>query len=321
MASFLRIVRRSFNFAFERLTTSTLRASSAVVGKFPSRFFLRPIYLRSPFRCPVFISALFVCALISCSLLLASSVRAQSGCKAHVFLTLDTGGMHQAEVIAAILKRHQVKATFFLANEKTFRGDYALDASWAEYWRARVSEGHQFGSHTFDHVYFRGKVASASKAAHAAGSSTLSTVHMVRPQFGPSAGKSLAWTDGQVCQELDRVNERFGRLTSSKLSALWRAPGGHAPPAVMQAARACGYEHVYWANAGFLGDELPSEKYSNAALLNRALSDIRDGDILMAHLGIWSRKDPFAPTLDPLITGLKSKGFCFSTIAAGPISR
>jgi hypothetical protein len=34
-------------------------------------------------------------------------------------------------------------------------------------------------------------------------------------------------------------------------------------------------------------------------LLERALANIRDGDILMAHLGIWSRKDPFAPMLDP----------------------
>jgi peptidoglycan-N-acetylmuramic acid deacetylase len=33
----------------------------------------------------------------------------------------------------------------------------------------------------------------------------------------------------------------------------------------------------------------------------------------MAHLGIWSRKDPWAPAvLEPLITGLKARGFCFA---------
>ena len=52
------------------------------------------------------------------------------------------------------------------------------------------------------------------------------------------------------------------------------------------------------------------------ALLRRALADIRDGDILMAHLGIWSRKAPFAPMLDPLIAGLKARGLCFATLAA-----
>jgi hypothetical protein len=35
----------------------------------------------------------------------------------------------------------------------------------------------------------------------------------------------------------------------------------------------------------------------------------------MAHLGIWSRQDAWAPAvLEPLIVGLKEKGFCFETI-------
>jgi peptidoglycan/xylan/chitin deacetylase (PgdA/CDA1 family) len=76
---------------------------------------------------------------------------------------------------------------------------------------------------------------------------------------------------------------------------------------------------VGWAPAGFLGDELPSERYSNDALLKRALHDIRSGDILMAHLGIWSRKDPWAPNvLEPLLMGLKARGFCFRTLSEHP---
>ena len=38
----------------------------------------------------------------------------------------------------------------------------------------------------------------------------------------------------------------------------------------------------------------------------------------MAHLGIWSRKDPWAPMLDPLIAGLKRRGLCFATLNAHP---
>lgn len=258
---------------------------------------------------------------LSLSMCLPSSAQAQNQCKSKVFLTFDTGGMHQAEVIATILKRHQVKATFFLANEKTFRGDYALDSSWREYWRARVSEGHQFGSHTFDHVYFKTEAASGRREASSASTLATAAVHGVRPQFGQQAGKNALWSDAQVCAELDRVQERFRLLTDKSLVALWRAPGGRAPEAVMRAAQACGYAHVHWAKAGFLGDELPSEKYPNEALLSRALADIRDGDILMAHLGIWSRKDPFAPMLEPLVTGLKARGFCFATLVAAPLSR
>ena len=89
----------------------------------------------------------------------------------------------------------------------------------------------------------------------------------------------------------------------------------------MAAARGCGYAHVHWSPAGFLGDELPSEKFPNERLLKQALADIRAGDILMAHLGIWSRRDPYAPTLDPLIAGLKARGLCFATLREHPAYR
>ena len=39
----------------------------------------------------------------------------------------------------------------------------------------------------------------------------------------------------------------------------------------------------------------------------------------MAHLGIWSRQDPWAPAvLEPLIVGLKQRGLCFATLAEHP---
>jgi peptidoglycan/xylan/chitin deacetylase (PgdA/CDA1 family) len=39
----------------------------------------------------------------------------------------------------------------------------------------------------------------------------------------------------------------------------------------------------------------------------------------MAHLGIWSRQDPWAPAvLEPLIEGLKAKGMCFATLREHP---
>jgi len=73
---------------------------------------------------------------------------------------------------------------------------------------------------------------------------------------------------------------------------------------------------------GFLGDELPSARYPNAALLEKALREIRAGDVLVAHLGIWSRQDPWAPAvLEPLIQGLKSRGLCFATLREHPLYR
>lgn len=221
-----------------------------------------------------------------------------------VYLTLDTGSMRHAELIAQILRRHDVKATFFLANEKTPEGDFSLDERWRGYWRDRVSEGHAFGSHTYDHVYFRSASADGRMS--------------VRPQFGEQAGRTLQWDARAVCGEIDRVQQRFRTLTGADLDRYWRAPGGKAPAPVLSAAQGCGWAHVYWAQAGFLGDELPSESYPNDKLLRQSLATIRGGDILMAHLGIWSRQEPYAPTLDPLIAGLKARGMCFATLREHP---
>lgn len=244
-------------------------------------------------------------ALIGVSALPAAAATGDAACAAGtVYLTLDTGNMRHAEPIAKILKHHGVKATFFLASERTDTGDRSLDDAWAPYWRARVAEGHAFGSHTFDHVYFRGTGADGRVT--------------VRPEFGERAGRTLQWDARAVCAEIDRVDARFRALTGQALDPLWRAPGGKAPPAAMAAATSCGWSHVHWSPAGFLGDELPSDRFPNERLLAQSLRSVRGGDILMAHLGIWSRQDPWAPTLDPLILGLKARGLCFATLREHP---
>lgn len=228
--------------------------------------------------------------------LLALPAAAHAACSGTLYLTLDTSVMTQADNVARILAKHRVKATFFVANEPTFRGDHSLDAAWGDYWRARVAEGHAFGSHTWDHGYFRGDLPDGK----------VKYVHGKRVRELDAAG---------VCEELRRVDTRFRELTGRGLDPLWRAPGGRTTPNALAAGEACGYRHVHWSDAGFLGDELPSDKYPNDALLARALRNLRDGDVLMMHLGIRSRKEPFAPALDPLIAELKRRGFCFATLA------
>jgi peptidoglycan/xylan/chitin deacetylase (PgdA/CDA1 family) len=222
---------------------------------------------------------------------------APDACQGTLYLTLDTGNMDHAETIATTLQRHGVRATFFLANEKTRRGDYALDASWHDYWAARVREGHAFGSHTWRHGRFLRDVDGGVA---------------YRPQF-PATGVETLDERG-VCAELQRVDAAFRQATGRALDPVWRAPGGRTTARTLAAARACGYAHVGWAPAGFLGDELPSDRYPNRALVDAAVAKLRDRDIMMMHLGIWSRRDPYAPMLDELLTRLKARGFCFAPL-------
>ena len=239
------------------------------------------------------------------SLAVASLPLAAAPCARPVYLTFDTGHMGVAPLVAEVLQRQQVPASFFLADEPTRTGGSSLDAQWAPWWKARAQEGHVLASHTFDHVYWRADLPGGG--------------FRVRPSAGPQSGRTLDWTPAQYCAELERVRVRAREMTGQEMPRLFRAPGGKTSPALLQAAATCGWRHVGWAPAGFLGDELPSDRHPNERLLAQALRDIRPGDILMAHLGIWSRQEPWAPAvLEPLITGLKARGLCFATLREHP---
>ena len=239
---------------------------------------------------------------------LACPLVALAACEKPVYLSFDTGHMAVAPLVAEVLKRQHVKATFFLANERTQTGGSSLDDSWAPWWKARADEGHAFGSHTWDHD---------SWLADAQGGAL-----RVKPSQGPQAGKARTLSAAAYCAELDKPAQRLQAMTGQRMGAIFRAPGGKTSPALLKAAAACGWAHVGWAPAGFLGDELPSDKHPNRQLLERALRDIRAGDVLVAHLGIWSRQDAWAPTvLEPLITGLKARGLCFATLREHPLYR
>lgn len=231
-------------------------------------------------------------------------------CTKPLYLTFDTGHMAVAPLIAEVLNRQGVKVTFFAANERTQVGDGSLGQHWAPWWKARAGEGHEFASHTFDHTYWRGDVKPV----------TVGGINFrIKPSAGADEGREFVWDAAQYCSQISHAANRLAEMTGRKGLPLFRAPGGKTSPALLAAAQSCGYAHVAWAPAGFLGDELPSDKFSNEALLKKALASIKTGDILVAHLGIWSRKDPWAPAvLEPLITGLKAKGFCFQTLREHP---
>lgn len=237
-----------------------------------------------------------------------SSAGATNDCEKPLYLTLDTGHMGIAPLVADVLARQKVRVTFFAANERTQEGDGSLGEYWAPWWRARAAEGHEFASHTWSHTYWRADLGTEQKP-----------LFRVRPSAGPRQDQEFTLTAAEYCGEIAQAAQRLQTLTGKPPLPLFRAPGGKTSPRLLRAARACGFTHVGWSAAGFLGDELPSEKFSNAALLNKALRDVRAGDILLAHLGIWSRKDPWAPAvLEPLIKGLKERGFCFRTLREHP---
>lgn len=252
-------------------------------------------------------------ALLALAVLLALALPrwglAAASCGKPVYLTIDTGHMGVAPLVADVLARHQVRATFFLANERTQavagrpQGS-ALDEHWAGWWRQLAAQGHDFGSHSWDHVIWQADVPGGFR---------------VKATAGPRTGDRFELSESAYCEQLQRPASRFEQMTGQRMRAIFRAPGGKTSPRLLSVAQRCGWQHVPWTPNGFLGDELDSVRYPNAALLKQALQRVRSGEILLMHLGIWSRQDPWAPAvLEPLIVGLKSRGFCFETLQQHP---
>jgi len=234
---------------------------------------------------------------VGCLLAALAPFPAVASCVGTVFLTFDTGHMEPASAIADILDKHGVRATFFLANEKTKRGDGSLEASWAPLWKRLADAGHAFGSHTWRHWYFA------------------SDGNDGRVRYANRNGPGAEWLDEKaLCEELRRPEAAFREMTGRGFDGLWRAPGGRTTPLALKHAQACGFRHVGWSPAGFSGDELPADKFPGDRLIAQQLRDIRDGDMLVWHLGIWSRADPLWPQLDKLIAGLKARGLCFARL-------
>lgn len=234
---------------------------------------------------------------------------AAARCDKPVYLTIDTGHMGVAPLVAEVLARQQVKATFFLANERTQPAGArpegsTLDEHWAGWWKQLAAQGHDFGSHTWDHVVWQADRPQGLR---------------VKPTAGARMGERFDLPDAGYCEQLQRPATRFEQMTGQRMRAIFRAPGGRTSPRLLSVAERCGWQHVPWTPNGFLGDELDSRRYPNAALLAQALQRVRSGEILLMHLGIWSRQDPWAPAvLEPLIVGLKARGFCFETLRQHP---
>lgn len=236
------------------------------------------------------------------------AARAAQACgTSPVYLTFNTGPMDVAPLIADVLRRQSVKVTFFVANEPTQNGGETLDNQWGTWWSAVAAQGHEFASQTYDHVYWRSDLPGVKPTFR------------VKVTSGAFAGREFTYDPAKYCAQIERAARRIEDFTGKKSLPLFRAPGGKTSPKLLAAASACGYPHVGWAAAGALGDGLSSGKLPADKLLASALKDIRSGDILVGQLGSESRNAPWAPAnLEPLILGLKARGFCFDSLRNHP---
>ena len=142
---------------------------------------------------------------------------AADNCDKVLYLTFDTGHMGIAELVARVLRKHRIPASFFAANEATQQGDGSLGSYWAPWWKARAEEGHALASHTYDHMYWLADVPDAGRRI---------THFKVRPSAGPRANQSFVVSAAEYGAEIARSNARLREITGHQPLPLYRAPGG-----------------------------------------------------------------------------------------------
>jgi YVTN family beta-propeller protein len=163
-------------------------------------------------------------------------------CEKPVYLTFDTGHMGVAPLVADVLRRQQVRATFFAAHERTQQGDGSLGDHWAPWWKARAAEGHEFASHTWDHVYWRADLGGPPR-------------FRVRPRPGPSAGQDMEWERRAVLRtQIDAAADRLqatsrgrSRCRCSARRAARPRPRCWRPPGLRLCACGLGTRRASWA--------------------------------------------------------------------------
>ena len=148
----------------------------------------------------------------SSALFFSAVAMAQGTCEKPVYLTFDTGHMGVAPLVADVLRRQEVRVTFFASAEATQTGGDSLDNQWAPWWKARAAEGHEFASHTHDHVYWRGDEKSVEPRFR------------VRPSAGALAGREFTWDAATYCANLRQSSDRLALVTGQKPLPLFRAP-------------------------------------------------------------------------------------------------
>ena len=229
---------------------------------------------------------------------MAAEAPKPSACPNPVYLVVDPASMDFAPRIANVLQREQVKVGFLVSNHRTANGEGSLGNLWGGWWKLVADQGHEFISHTYDHVAWRGDLPGYRPAFR------------MKPAAGAFEGREFTFEPPKLCEQIEHASRRVEDFTGKKSLPLFSLPGGQTSPKLLASASACGYAHLGVARGRAL---------TNGLQLKTAMQDIQRGDVLLVDLHTANAAEPWAlSNLEPLIRGLKERGLCFESLRKHP---
>ncbi|MBE9504459.1 MAG: polysaccharide deacetylase family protein [Proteobacteria bacterium] len=222
-----------------------------------------------------------------------NSISQVKGVGKRLSITFDGGWSDgSANEILDVLKRKEIKTTFFLAGSFIKRYPHTV--------KRIVAEGHEVGNHTLTHPHLT--------------TYSLDKKHMTRPGIGFEVLK----------KELEETASLFKTVTATEMIPYWRAPYGEINAEILQWASKMGYQHVGWTvdykakrsmdSLDWVADKSSSLYLTADQIKDRLLAfadqkESASGGIVLMHLGTEREEDILHEKLEDIIDSFIAKGY------------
>jgi peptidoglycan/xylan/chitin deacetylase (PgdA/CDA1 family) len=203
--------------------------------------------------------------------------------KKEVAITFDDGPAEETLAVLDVLKKHDVKATFFLVGKMIAGREGTISIA--------QKNGHEFGNHTFSHPSLLLKSKKYIESEITACDDALSKVGIVT-QFFRFPYLRYGFNALSVCKKLEKIIISADMISLRQGSYDWFYP--------------------WLVKQGFAKSAVRIEK-----VIERTIQNTRNGSILVFHdylQGIGSHPE-LVPILDRVLPELKKRGFRFVTVS------
>ena len=248
-----------------------------------------------------------------------------------IALTFDLASGEDLDDLFQYIEKYNINVTVFISNERPDDDNGSLFSRTNKYYIKKMSEMPdrvEFGNHTWSHFnHYRSLMETSLRK------------RKIHSFISPAPiDKS------QMVTEVDRVKERYFKLTGQQLSNIYRLPYGSLNQLLLNAYASIGYEnHIMWSHNKYGSLDIPDyilKKYvykksedGSAQLVKNPFYKTREevitfleeweksdshgmnGAIILMHLGTPRKYEKLIDILPEFIEKMQKQGYRFVTVS------